>query len=76
MKRREKSRVQGKTKGVRVTTKKKGNEKEGGKLGWGIHRRVKKKGEKRGCAFICEMRYLSSDGLTYPSSDFDVSGLN
>lgn len=38
----------------------------------GIHRRER----KIGCAFICEMRYLSSDGLTYSSSDSDVSGLN
>lgn len=44
---RERAGFRARLKGVRVTTtKKKGNEKEGGKLGWGIHRRAKKKGEK------------------------------
>lgn len=51
-------------------------EKGGGKLGWEFTREKKRKDRKIGCAFICEMRYLSSDGLTYPSSDSDVSGLN
>lgn len=45
-------------------------------MGWEFTGERKRKERKIGCAFICEMRYLSSDGLTYTSSDFDVSGLN
>ncbi len=40
-------------------------EKGGGNLGREFTGESERKERKIGCAFICEMRYLSSDDLTY-----------